>query len=156
MNTGGRAKKEEIREKGYGYNGNSKREKEDRESVMDTSTQYTCMKPISMHSKDLPVKKGPSSFCCVFLLTRRQRSLHYDIAELGFELKPLCSVAMMARLSEIPLSKCTIKRPAIVGQKLACVPQLCVSTCTHSAAAAENCGSPPNRAFQDWNLLLAN
>lgn len=124
-------------------------------SVMNTSTQYTFMKPIGMHSKDLPVKKRPIISSAVFLLTRRQRSLHYDITELGFELKPLCSVAMMARLSEIPLNKCTIKRSAIVGQKLACVPQLCVSASAHSAAAAENCGSPPEQSFPGLESLIS-
>lgn len=145
--------KEEIREKGYGYNGNSKRGKEAR-SVMNTSTQYTCMKTIGMHNKDLPTEKAHRQFCCVFLLTRRQRSLYYNITELGFKLKPLCSAALMARLSEIPFSKCTIKRPAIMGQKLACVPQLCVSTSTHSAAAAENCGFTPEQSFPGLESLI--
>ena len=123
-------------------------------SVMNTSTQYTCMKPIGMHNKDLPTEKAHRQFCCVFWLTRKQRSLHYNINELGFKLKPLCSAALMARLSEIPFSKCTIKRPAIVGQKLACVPQLCVSVSTHSVAAAENCVFTPEQSFPGLESLI--
>lgn len=159
-----------IQREVYEYRGKSRREKSERRgtstmgivregrkterSVMNTSTQYTCMKPIGRHNKDLPTEKAHRQFCCVFLLTRRQRSLHYNITELGFELKPLCSAALTARLSEIPFSKCTTKRPAIVGQKLACVPQLCVSASTHSAAAAENCGFTPEQSFPGLESLV--
>lgn len=58
----GKNRRKKISERrGTGTMGIVRERRKTGRSVMNTSTQYTFMKPIGMHSKDLPVKKGPSS-----------------------------------------------------------------------------------------------